>query len=84
MTDFSFIANAHPSYIENLYEQYQTDPQAVDSSWAAFFKGFQFAQESNSNGAVHTTGGSTSDAQLTKELRLLSCLRVRITIPHKY
>ncbi|WP_367392388.1 2-oxoglutarate dehydrogenase E1 component [Lewinella sp. LCG006] len=75
MTDFSFIANAHPSYIENLYEQYQTDPLAVDSSWAAFFKGFQFAQESNGNGAVHTSGGSTSDAQLTKELRLLSLIK---------
>ncbi len=74
MTDFSFIANAHPTFIENLYDQYQTDPEAVENSWAAFFKGFEYAHESNGNGttAASPTVGSE---QLAKELRLLSLIK---------
>ncbi len=74
MTDFSFIANAHPSYIENLYDQYQTDPEAIEGSWAAFFKGFEYAQDSNSNGASAASGAVASE-QMVKELRLLALIK---------
>ena len=30
MKDFSFISNAHPAFIESLYEQYQRDPELVE------------------------------------------------------
>ncbi len=49
MEKYSFISNAHPSFIENLYHQYQTDPESVESDWHAFFKGFEFGE--NQNGA---------------------------------
>ncbi len=51
MSDFSFIANAHPSYIESMYEQYQQNPDLVEESWRAFFRGFDFAHSTNGHGA---------------------------------
>jgi len=48
MKDFSFITNAHPSYIESMYKKYSENPEQVEESWRAFFRGFDFA---SSNGA---------------------------------
>lgn len=73
MTDFSFIANAHPNYIESLYEQYQRDPEELENSWRAFFKGFDFAQGANGNGASNGTAVATD--QLSKELKALSLIK---------
>ncbi len=74
MTDYSFLANAHPSFVEGMYRQYQQDPLSVDTSWAAFFKGFDYA--SNSNGA--STGGTistdTNVANLIKEFSVASLI----------
>ena len=43
MKDFSFITNAHPEYIENLYRDFQQDPARVDPEMKKFFEGFDFA-----------------------------------------
>ena len=72
MSDFSFIANAHPSYIESMYEKYQLSPEAVDSSWRAFFKGFDFAL--SSNGHSSPTEAVTS-AAIVKEFQVLSLIK---------
>ena len=56
MSDFSFIANAHPSFIESMYEKYQQDPAQVEESWRAFFKGFDFAHSTNG----HSSNGTTA------------------------
>ena len=73
MTDFSFIANAHPNYIESLYDQYQKEPEELESSWRAFFKGFEFSQSGNGNGSHSGTAVATE--QLTKELKVLSLIK---------
>lgn len=44
MDKISYVANAEPSAIENLYKAYQSDPNSVDVSWKKFFEGFEFAQ----------------------------------------
>ena len=66
MSDYSFIANAHPNYIAELYDQYIQNPLAVEESWRTFFKGFDFAK--NSNG--HSSSGSNP-----KELQVLSLIK---------
>jgi len=43
MDKFSYIANAHVSYIDELYNSYKNDPESIDSSWKEFFDGFDFA-----------------------------------------
>ena len=40
MKDFSYITNAHPSFIESLYNDYITDPNQVDPEYKKFFEGF--------------------------------------------
>jgi 2-oxoglutarate dehydrogenase E1 component len=43
MDKFSYIANAHVSYVDELYHTYKSDPDSIDSSWKEFFDGFDFA-----------------------------------------
>ncbi len=70
MNNFSFIANAHPSYIESMYERYLENPNAIDASWQAFFKGFEYADK-NGNGQVHEADISFS----SKEFNVLSLIK---------
>lgn len=44
MDKFSYISNAESEYIDNLYKQYQSDPQSVDQGWQRFFEGFEFSR----------------------------------------
>ena len=43
MDKYSYISNAHVAYIDELYVDYKSNPDAIDSSWKAFFDGFDFA-----------------------------------------
>ncbi len=47
MSDYSFISNAHPSFIESMYKQFKSDPQSVEESWRTFFAGFDYAEHGN-------------------------------------
>ncbi len=49
MNKFSFLNNAHPEYIEGLYNDYKTDPSSVNEEWRDFFEGYDFARQ---NGGV--------------------------------
>lgn len=46
MKDFQYITNAHPGYIENLYNDFVKDPESVDADLRKFFEGFDFAVSS--------------------------------------
>ncbi len=75
MSDYSFIANAHPEYIESMYEKYQNDPASVEGSWASFFKGFEFAAKANGKGK--SNGGAVKSgpvSNLEKEFGVLSII----------
>ena len=43
--DYSYVYNAHPSFIESLYAKYKSDPLSVEEGWRVFFEGFDFAQD---------------------------------------
>ena len=36
------LSSGNAQYLEQLYEQYQLDPSALDPQWVVFFKGFEF------------------------------------------
>lgn len=59
MSDYSFIFNAHPSFIDNLYKQYKANPESVDGSWRLFFEGFEFG----GNNSINTEGSSAETIQ---------------------
>lgn len=78
MNDYSFITNAHPNFIDSLYEQYLQDPEQVENSWRNFFKGYDYALDGNGNGNGHATNGTAlavaAPAQIKKELQVLSLI----------
>ncbi|MEJ2006093.1 MAG: thiamine pyrophosphate-dependent enzyme, partial [Cyclobacteriaceae bacterium] len=52
MDSYSYISNAHGSYIDQLYADYKKDPDSVDESWQKFFEGFEFSLEKGFNGTA--------------------------------
>lgn len=46
MSSVSYISNAHPDYIEQLYQDFTVNPESVDAEWKKFFEGFDFAVRS--------------------------------------
>ncbi len=76
MTDYSFIANAHPSFIEKMYAQYQQDPESVEESWRTFFKGFDFASNLNGASSNGTYTSAPADAStIEQEKKVLSYIK---------
>ncbi|MCL4141515.1 UNVERIFIED_CONTAM: hypothetical protein GTU68_011550 [Idotea baltica] len=74
MSDYSYVFNAHPSFIESIYKQYLESPDLVDEGWRVFFQGFQFSEQSGVQ--RNSAGGDTSlsDADLAKEFGVTSII----------
>src|SRR5947207_79544 len=51
----SLAARANLDLIEENYRRWQNDPQSVDSSWLAFFEGFELGNLPQRNGAAVAT-----------------------------
>jgi 2-oxoglutarate dehydrogenase E1 component len=49
MKDYSYVFNAHPSFIESMYKSYQQDSSSVDDGWRLFFDGFEFSGNRHSD-----------------------------------
>ena len=73
MKDFQYITNAHPAYIESLYNDFVKDPSSIDAELRKFFEGFDFAT-SNFNGSdktvLPTDSVRVNSAQLDKEFKV--------------
>ncbi|MCL4144841.1 UNVERIFIED_CONTAM: hypothetical protein GTU68_024251, partial [Idotea baltica] len=71
MSADTFISNAHPAYIETLYQEFEKDKAAVEIGWQRFFEGFEFALQSNGhNGA---TKSNTSE-DFSEELKVFNLI----------
>ncbi|MBK8624529.1 MAG: 2-oxoglutarate dehydrogenase E1 component [Saprospiraceae bacterium] len=72
MKDYSYIFNAHPSFIESMYKNYQQNAASVDDGWRLFFDGFEF----NNNGhGVSDYDVQTFDKNLSqKEFGVMSLI----------
>ncbi|MFY7900966.1 MAG: 2-oxoglutarate dehydrogenase E1 component [Chitinophagaceae bacterium] len=69
MKDFSYITNSHPSFIENLYNEFVKDPNAVDFELRKFFEGFDFAVTNGAASASNTISDAKGDIDWMKEIR---------------
>lgn len=67
MDKFSYISNAHPEFIENLYNDFKKDPTSVDEEFKKFFEGFEFASTNFKEKAG--AGGASID-----ELKVLNLI----------
>lgn len=66
MKDFQYITNAHPSYIESLYQSYLDDPQSVDPDYKKFFEGFDFAMTNSVGNSTATASAPVSSNGTTE------------------
>jgi 2-oxoglutarate dehydrogenase E1 component len=69
MDKYSYISNADVGYLDQLYQSYKSDPNAVDPTWQKFFEGYEFSQQrygENGNGAV----ASGEDVHSIKETQV--------------
>ncbi len=81
--DYSFIANAHPQFIEGLYTDYLKNPDGIDPEWASFFKGFDYAIGRSGGAAATQTSGTVpagaglpvSADQIVKEISVFRLIR---------
>lgn len=72
MNDFSYITQAHPTYIENLYSDFTKDPSTIDPEWKKFFEGFDYAM-SHKNG--HSAPNAVDKDQLSKEFAVYQLIQ---------
>lgn len=75
MKDLSFIFNAHPNVISDMYDQYQKDSASVDEGWQLFFKGFDFAGSSEEVG--NSTGAGSYSAKESQVFAIIRAYRNR-------
>ncbi|MDJ1468621.1 2-oxoglutarate dehydrogenase E1 component [Cytophagaceae bacterium DM2B3-1] len=71
MDKYSYIANAHGAYIDELYRAYKENPDSVDTSWQKFFEGFEFSNQYGGNGNGTAVNGATktgTDVNIQKEI----------------
>ncbi len=76
MSDYSHVFNAHPSFIEAMYQQYLDDPQSIEQGWRLFFEGFDFASLSANGNGASANGVSSGTEKIDKrEFRVLSLIK---------
>lgn len=73
MQDFSYINNAHPSYLEALYNEYLKNPNATDPNWKIFFEAFDYATSRTSDNELNTSAVVNND-QLVKEFHVCNLI----------
>ena len=77
MKDFSFVTHSHPSYIENLYRDYLSDPQQVDPEYIKFFQGFDYASNQTAQAGIGSVspGQAVDLGNMTKEFAVYQLVR---------
>lgn len=69
MDKFSYVGNSDVNAIEDLFIEYQKDPNSVDKSWQDFFKGFEFARAD-----YDTSGGGQVPENVSKEFKVINLI----------
>lgn len=72
MDSFSYIANADPSALDHLYQQYLQNPSSVDESWGKFFEGIEFANKHYS--IKPSNGVEAIPENVSKEFKVINLI----------
>jgi 2-oxoglutarate dehydrogenase E1 component len=71
MDKFTYIANADPVVIDQMYQAYRENPESIDISWQKFFEGFDFSlAKYGENDGYTKTSSPASDATIEKEIQV--------------
>ncbi len=75
MDEFSFLGNSEIETIEQLYQQYKSNPDELDITWKKFFQGYEFALKQFPSPPTQT--GSESVDKEFKVINLIDGYRRR-------
>mgnify|MGYP000166781395 CR=1 FL=1 len=76
MKDFSYITNSHPAYIESMYQEFVTNPEAVEPELKKFFEGFDFAMSQQVSGSKVMPTNNSISADTTDWMREIRVYRM--------
>ena len=68
MKDFSYITSSHPSYIDQLYQDFVSSPESIDPDLRKFFEGFDFAVSNHKEQSVAGSNKADTSVDWKKEL----------------
>lgn len=78
MDRFSFLNTLHSNQVEEMYEEYIQNPDAVQPSWKAFFQGFDFAKEvygdTKATEVDHSAGANLPNDKVQKEFKVIDLI----------
>ncbi|HRH36778.1 MAG TPA: 2-oxoglutarate dehydrogenase E1 component [Flavobacteriales bacterium] len=75
MDKYSYLSNVDSAWLDDLHQQYQKDPTSVETGWARFFEGFEFARSLEEGGPVSATAPSPGgNERFEKEFRVLELI----------
>lgn len=69
MSKYSYLMNANPAYIEEMYKKYKQDPESVDVQWQKFFEGYELGLESGAESPSEVFPGDVE--HIRKEIKVL-------------
>ncbi|MBX3163325.1 MAG: 2-oxoglutarate dehydrogenase E1 component [Bacteroidetes bacterium] len=71
MDNFSYVGSSDVNAIDELFVQFQKNPESVDKTWQDFFKGFEFAQKAY---PVSANGSAMVSENVSKEFKVINLI----------
>lgn len=87
MDKYSYLSNVDSAWLDDLHQQYQKDPASVETGWARFFEGFEFARSLEGDtllSASPTAPVPGSNERFEKEFRVLELINAYRTRGHLF
>ena len=84
MDRFSFLNAAHTGFIEDLYDKYLSNPDAVEPSWRSFFQGYDFANTDYGLNGEGSTSNIKVPEHVFKEFQVIEMINGYRTRGHLF
>ena len=87
MDKYSYLSNVDSAWLDDLHQQYQKDPASVETGWARFFEGFDFAKSLEGDAPLSASSAAPSpggNERFEKEFRVLELINAYRTRGHLF
>ncbi len=74
MKDYSYVFNAHPEFIDNIYKAFKEDRNSVEEGWRVFFDGFEFNGDASNGTSTAANGAIVAPGNMQKEFGIMSII----------
>jgi 2-oxoglutarate dehydrogenase E1 component len=77
MDKYSYLSNVDSAWLDDLYQQYQQDPSSVETGWARFFEGFEFAKSLDGDAPISASSSANAPSgneRFEKEFKVIELI----------